>query len=461
MSFRINTNVMALGAYRNLAATGSDLGKSITRLSTGLRINSAADDPAGLIASEGFRAQISSMDQALRNNQDALNYAKTADGALDEVNRLLRDARALAVANGSSTLDAAQKQANQTQLNNILSSISRISTNTQFGTKKLLNGSSGTTGTINDTGNFASVNLTGTFSGNAMTANGVMAVNVTTSAEQATVAGTATYAAGTTAVGAGTLTVNGYTFTTNAGTTRDQLVQMINDRTSETGVYAAVNGSNNVVLTSTDYGTDKAITVTNTAGLFSTAAGTSSDAGANAVASVTYNGSTVTFSSGTGLNLKDTYGNSVKLSVSGNRVVNYTNPIQVNAGSSSFQIGANGGQTASLSLGNFSAASLGLGSIDITGTDITTALSSIDSAIESVSASRGTIGSFMRNTVESNVRSLAVTKENLSATESAIRDVDVAEEMTAYTKLQILQQSGLSMLAQANSMPQSVLALLR
>jgi flagellin len=461
MSFRINTNVMALGAYRNLAATGSDLGKSITRLSTGLRINSAADDPAGLIASEGFRAQISSMDQALRNNQDALNYAKTADGALDEVNRLLRDARALAVANGSSTLDAAQKQANQTQLNNILSSITRISSNTQFGTKKLLNGSAGTTGTINDTGNFASVNLSGTFSGNAMTVNGVMAVNVTTSAEQATVTGTATYAAGTTAVGAGTLTVNGYTFTTNAGTTRDQLIQMINDRTSETGVYAAVNGSNNVVLTSVDYGTDKTVTVTNTANLFSTAAGTSSDAGANAVASVTYNGSTVTFNSGTGLNLKDTYGNSIKLSVSGNRVNNYTNPIQVNAGSSSFQIGANGGQTASLSLGNFSSASLGLGSIDITGTDITTALSSIDSAIESVSASRGTIGSFMRNTVESNVRSLAVTKENLAATESAIRDVDVAEEMTAYTKLQILQQSGLSMLAQANSMPQSVLALLR
>jgi flagellin len=255
--------------------------------------------------------------------------------------------------------------------------------------------------------------------------------------------------------------VNGYTFTTNAGTTRDQLIQMINDRTSETGVYAAVNGSNNVVLTSVDYGTDKTVTVTNTANLFSTAAGTSSDAGANAVASVTYNGSTVTFNSGTGLNLKDTYGNSIKLSVSGNRVNNYTNPIQVNAGSSSFQIGANGGQTASLSLGNFSSASLGLGSIDITGTDITTALSSIDSAIESVSASRGTIGSFMRNTVESNVRSLAVTKENLAATESAIRDVDVAEEMTAYTKLQILQQSGLSMLAQANSMPQSVLALLR
>ena len=119
MSFRVNNNTVAMNAYRNLSGTGSEIAKSINRLSTGLRINSGADDPAGLIASENFRRQISGMDAALRNNQDAMNYAKTADGALDEVSRLLRDARALTVANGNSTVDANQKQANQTQLNNI------------------------------------------------------------------------------------------------------------------------------------------------------------------------------------------------------------------------------------------------------------------------------------------------------------------------------------------------------
>ena len=98
MSFRINTNVSAMNAMRNLSMTGMSLANSVTRLSTGLRINNAGDDPSGLIASEKFRAQISGMDQALKNNQDAMNYAKTAEGALDEVNKLLRDARSLALA---------------------------------------------------------------------------------------------------------------------------------------------------------------------------------------------------------------------------------------------------------------------------------------------------------------------------------------------------------------------------
>ena len=98
MSFRVNTNVNAMNALRNLGVNSADLSRSINRLSTGLRINNAADDPAGLIASESFRAQITGIDQAVRNSQDAINYAKTAEGAQDEVNRLLRDARALSVA---------------------------------------------------------------------------------------------------------------------------------------------------------------------------------------------------------------------------------------------------------------------------------------------------------------------------------------------------------------------------
>src|SRR5688572_32799228 len=128
MSFRVNTNVSAMNALRNVAQTGAAFSKSMTRLSTGLRINGASDDPAGLIISENFRAQIAGIDQAVRNSQDAINYAKTAEGALDEVNRLLRDARALAVAAGNSaTLSDEQNQANQRQMSSIVASISRIS----------------------------------------------------------------------------------------------------------------------------------------------------------------------------------------------------------------------------------------------------------------------------------------------------------------------------------------------
>jgi flagellin len=176
---------------------------------------------------------------------------------------------------------------------------------------------------------------------------------------------------------------------------------------------------------------------------------------------VTYNSQTVTFNQGQGLELKDTAGNSVKLTVGGNTATTHTAAAQVNSGNTTFQIGANGGQTATLSLGNFSSSNLSLSNLNITGSDMSSALASIDSAISTVSESRGRIGSFVRNTLESNVRSLSVARENLAATESSVREIDVAEEMTNYTKLQILQQSSMSMLAQANSAPQSVLSLLR
>ena len=140
------------------------------------------------------------------------------------------------------------------------------------------------------------------------------------------------------------------------------------------------------------------------------------------------------------------------------------------AGSANFQIGANAGQTASLSLGNFAATQLGTGvaaNVNISNIDLTTAsgasqaIQVIDAAIDQVSSARGRIGSFHRNVLESNIRSLGVAKENLSASESVIADTDVASEMTNFTRYQILQQTGMAMLSQANSSPQTVLKLLQ
>ncbi len=465
MSFRINTNVSAMGALRNLNSTSMDLNKSVQRLSTGLRINSGADDPAGLIASESFRAQLGGIDAAVRNNQDALNFAKTADGALDEVSRLLRDARALAVANGNGTYDADQKQANQSQLNSILSSIDRIASTTSFGKKKLLDGSAGAQVNSNNLSVVTSASVTGSIGGTSLSANGTLGVNVTTAAGRATLTGTQAYSAGTVLVGAGQFTLNGKTFETTAATTRDQLVDMVNSAVGETGVSASVNGSNQLVLTNTEYGSDKAVQLTTSAGVINSAAGSASDVGEDAVATVSYTvgGATTTaaFSRGKGLELRDTSGNVVNLNASANSVSDKGNVLQVFSNAASFQVGANAGQSVTLNLSNTSASSLGLGSVDITGSSVQSALDAIDSAINTVSTNRATIGSFMKNTVESNMRALGVAKENLAATESSIREVDVAEEMTNYTKLQILQQSGLSMLAQANSAPQSILSLLR
>lgn len=464
MSFRINTNVNAMNALRNLGSTGMEINKATTRLATGLRINSGADDPSGLIASESYRAQLGSMDQALRNNQDAMNFAKTAEGGLDEVNRLLRDARSLAVANGNGTLDETQKQANQTQLNSILSSIDRIAGNTAFGSKKLLDGSAGTQASVIKTGVIDSASFVGSIGGAAMNTDANITVDVTTAASKASVAGSVVYATGATTVTAGTFSINGTSFSTTATDTRDALVQKINEKSGDTGVTASVNVGNQVVLSSDAFGTDAKINFVDNSGVISAANTAVTNSGTNAVASVTYNGgAAVTFDQGKGLDLKDADGNTIKLKVAGNSVTDHAAAVRVAAGSASFQIGANAGQTAALSLGNFNQAALGFNATNsnITGSDVSTALGAIDNAIASVADSRGRIGSFMKNTLESNVRSLGIARENLAATESTIREIDVAQEMTNYTKLQILQQSGISMLAQANSGPQAVLSLLR
>ncbi|HLP00310.1 MAG TPA: hypothetical protein VK171_17060, partial [Fimbriimonas sp.] len=152
MSFRINTNVQALGAYNSVANTSMEMSKSMGRLSKGLRIADASDDPAGLIASELFRAQISSMDAAMRNNQEALNYAKTAENALGEMNKLLSDARGLAIASGNSaTLTSTQLAANLDQISSIISSINRISSSVTYSGRRLLDGSAGVTTQISNT----------------------------------------------------------------------------------------------------------------------------------------------------------------------------------------------------------------------------------------------------------------------------------------------------------------------
>ncbi len=481
MSFRVNTNVNAMNALRNLGVNASDLSKSINRLSTGLRINNAADDPAGLIASESFRAQITGIDQAVRNSQDAINYAKTAEGALDEVNRLLRDARALSVSAGNTgTLSDAQVQANQSQLNSIVDSITRIATTTQFGTKKLLDGSAGVIGSVTSGANVANLSFTGNFNSAAITTNSIVTVALSVAATKATTTGTKTFAFATTTVGAGSFTVNGQTFTTGAADTIADVVARVNNASGTTGVSANWVAGAGVVLTNNGYGSTNRVDLADANAILLSAAGTQSSVGVDATANVTIdaNGTTagglatVAFTAGKGLNLRDSTGNSLTLTEAGNLLVigTATTIGQLNVGSAQFQIGGNSGQTSNLSLGNFAATELGqnaVSGLNLSNLDLTSAqgasdaLLVIDKAISDVTVSRGAIGSFQRNTLETNIRSLGLAKENFASSESIIRDADIAEEMTAFTKYQILQQAGISVLGQANSDPQSVLSLLR
>jgi flagellin len=270
---RINQNSMAINAYRNLSTNNVSLGKSLEKLSSGFRINRAADDAAGLVISQNLRAQVSGLRQATRNAQDGISVVQTAEGALNEVHTILNRMRDLTVqAANTGTNDATALNAAQAEINALASEVDRIATATKFGQKQLLDGS-----------------------------------------------------------------------------------------------YAAQQ----------------------------------------------------------------------------------------------FQVGANSGDVVTVGIADMQAATLAVDALDVTTAGgVTAAFTAIDAAIGTVSTERGSLGA-LQNRFESMINNLQVTTENLVASESRIRDTDMAAEMTNFTKNQILSQAGTAMLAQANQVPQNVLSLLR
>lgn len=482
MSLRINTNIPALIALQNLSANDTEMNSSILRLSTGLRINTGADDPAGLIISENMRSELQGISQAIRNTQDATNMAKTADGALDEVQRLLLDMRGLAVhAANSGVVDANTVQADQTQVASIITSINRIASTTQFGTKKLFDGTAGAVANVTNANDISSIFVGGTFGGNTVQ-SGPITLTSTQPATKAIITLGQSFATATSTVAAGSVVVNGVTINTDGTETVGTLVSKINAQASLTGVTAELSGSGpvNVVLKQNNYGGHFGITFFDSSQVVNNAASanaTGQDAVFNVSATTSAGLQTVTFTGGrggqdSGLKLTDTYGNVIVLSETGNATITgiATSIAEVTAGSVNFQVGPDSDQSVSFSMPVMFASNIGTGAItgkSISDIDLTTtagaqeAMKIIEDAVTQVSQIRGVIGSFQKNILQSGQRSLQIANENLTASESEIRDVDMASEMTHFTKLQILKQSGISVLAQANQQPQSVLKLLQ
>jgi len=274
MGLQINTNVAAMNAYRNLSSTQGSMATSLERLSSGLRINRAADDAAGLAISEKLRAQTNGLNQATSNAQDAISLVQTAEGALNETHSILQRMRQLSVQSANDTNTSDDRAAIQKEVTALNGELDRIASTTQFNGQNLLDGTGGT------------------------------------------------------------------------------------------------------------------------------------------------------------------------------------------AGSFTFQIGANNGQTVSVAFAKADTTTLGTGALDVsTQAGAASALTAVDAAIKTVSGDRADLGA-VQNRLQHTINSLNVASENSAAAESRIRDTDMAKEMTSFTRSQILQQAGVSMLAQANSAPQSVLKLL-
>ena len=404
MGVRVNTNIEALNAQRNLSITALAFGKSVEKLSSGLRINKAADDAAGLSISEKLRAQVRGLNQAVRNAQDGISMLQTAEGALNEVDSMLQRTRELAVQASNDTLSDNDRTAINTELQQLKNEINGIASRTKFNGKSLLAGSlvtslAGATGAdliVND----AVTNLGETAVATAIDVSGAQAGK--------------TY----------TITASG----TNLVLTRsgDSVAQTI-----AAGGAVAANGSR--VLNWSSLGVK--VTLVSAAGMTE----------ANLIAGLT-------------------------------DAANDTIVTAAGSGSANIQIGSEASDTLGVSFDQIDlGGAVGQAALDDLASALTTynggvgsrtaatsadLITKTDAAIDYVNGKRASLGA-AQNRLEHTIANLGVASENLSASESRIRDVDLAAEMVNFTKNQILQQAGTSILAQANSAPQSVLQLLQ
>lgn len=467
MGLVITNNVASLNAQHNLGKSSGALAKSIERLSSGLKVNRGADGPAALVISEKQRAQIAGLERAIQNTEKAVSLVQTAEGALNEINSLLVKIRGLALDSANTGVnDDDALAANQAEIDNALDTINRIANNTQFGTKKLLDGSAGLSVSSTD----ADVTY---LRATSQTSGGAYAVAITTAGERANVqAGTAQTSA---LASAEVLTVNSVNITLNAGLTQAQVISRINEFTGQTGVVAENNGGNTRLYT-VQFGSAATISaVSDTAAAAnSTGFGTTvlNDTGVDIAgtiggAAATGLGNILTSSSGpaTGLTLQ------IAASTTIATVTGAQGTTTVTDQSLQFQIGANANQTARVVISRVNPSSLGVGVTgnqfanlaDIVVTNASAAndsLEIVDAAIDEITNLRGTLGAFQGNTLESTANNLRTTLENTVNAESVIRDTDFAEEIATFTKNQVLVQAGTSVLSNANQTSQLVLSLL-
>ena len=510
----INTNVASLNAQRNLQNSQNSLQVSLQRLSSGLRINSAKDDAAGLAIGERFTSQIRGLNQAARNANDGISMSQTAEGALVEVTNNLQRVRELAVQSANASNSSGDRAALDAEVQQRLAEVDRIASQTAFNGQKVLDGTMGNAtfqvgANVGETINVAlSTSMRTTAIGKtADYVNSTIQYDPTKAlGAQGTGVSSSPLASGelTIAVGTGSgvsVGVSSDLSSSGAGRTADSAyskLQSINaagigglTATADTTVsftFADTTALNTAYTLSIN--TKPIYTAYDSSGPGGVLTGDKVAAAINANASVT--GVTANYdSTTTRLTLNAVDGRNISLSqtntgaanqglaaLSGNNntVNNTTGPMTTGAGATvaldyrgtirltaadSITIGG----TVSTDAG-FANASMALGPSALNSASVTTvanantAITRVDAAITAVNTLRGTLGA-VQNRFDSAIASMQTTVENLSSSRSRIQDADFASETAALTRNQILQQAGIAMLGQSNQLPQQVLSLLR
>ncbi len=491
---RINTNVSSLIAQNNLKRSGSDLQVRLQRLSTGLRINRGADDPAGLIVSERLRSEMKGIGTAIDNSERASSVISTAEGYLAEVADLLNGIKSLIVKSANSGgVSKDEVGANQLEIDSAIESITRISNTASFAGLQLLNGNLGYITSGINAADIAGANIHGVQFG---TDNDIaVAVEVVQSAQtgQLFLSGNTAGAAGAllssvTLEIAGPLGVQSLTFV--SGTALSAVAAGVNLVRDTTGVSATLVDSTDqtsgLVFNSTNYGSDSFVSVKKIGeggAFFATfdqqnGNQTNRDSGQDVRAIV--NGAVAT-GDGTSISLNTpALSLAVDLTTAFATTINGTpSSFHITGGGANFQLGPAVDATQQVGVGIQSIAATRIGGTDIEGvryfldslksgqpnsilSDRAEQASSVlDTAITDIAVMRGRLGAFERNTLQTNMNALQIGLENITSSESKIRDADFAAETAQLTRAQILQQAGTSVLATSNSSAQNVLRLLQ
>lgn len=411
MAIRINTNIASLNAQRNMDSTNKLLNKTLERLSSGLRINRAADDAAGLAVSEKLRTQVRGFTQAIANAQDAGNLIATAESGIDQSSQILQRIRELAIQAGGDTLVNSDREKIQEEINQLRTELTRIAETTEFNTRPLLNGS---------------------ISGATFNENAEIAIkqNVRVGNTAATLPALDTFVSSATVS------------TTGASVDAAFQVKFITYQNGTNPVSVAIEVRSSVdgvltVMQLNNGGTAPTLITLTVGGV--------------AIGSLAINAANVTLSD---------VGKTALVQVTARREAVTTDQ------SLTFHVGANEGQFLKMGVQDLRAQALRLETINVLGTNdedsrvkAQNAIGAVDNALDYVNTVRSRLGAF-QNRVEYTIANLQVSRENLAASESRIRDADFAQETANLTRAQILVQAGTAVLTQANISPQSALNLL-
>lgn len=416
----INHNMASLNTYRQLSTNNANSAKSLEKLSSGLRINKAGDDAAGLAISEKMRGQIRGLDQAARNSQDAISMIQTAEGSLSETHSILQRMRELAVQGGNDTNTSTDRSEIQKELNSLTSEINRIGNTTEFNSQKLLNATSG-----------------------AVTAAAA-------------------------AVAPGQVTVGGFTFNFSAGNALNGWIVQTGTVADGTATSASLDTTNKKIIINGDFDNVATVGMVLAANLKTAIDSALSGGGFTQTATV---GGTATSGTASGAASAPLAGGaaatvakssfSMQIGANQNQTMTLDFTDMRSAALRITGTAAAAGFTATNTVTDGTNDTANEAALDVsTSANAGNAVTVIQAALEKVSAERSKLGA-NTNRLEHTITNLGTSSENMTGAESRIRDVDMAKEMMNFQKNNILSQAATAMLAQANQQPQGVLQLLR